>query len=77
MKQYIVDAFAEKVFEGNPAAVCVMESWLDGARLLPSSGIADDKARCMDVRLCFHMGYDFEFFINCRNMYCNLIYKTV
>lgn len=29
MKQYIVDAFTEKVFAGNPAAVCVMERWLD------------------------------------------------
>lgn len=29
MKQYIVDAFAENIFEGNPAAVCVMDSWLD------------------------------------------------
>lgn len=28
MKQYIVDAFAEKLFEGNPAAVCVLEEWL-------------------------------------------------
>ena len=28
MKQYIVDAFTDKVFEGNPAAVCVMEKWL-------------------------------------------------
>ena len=25
MKCYIVDAFAEKVFEGNPAAVCILE----------------------------------------------------
>ena len=31
MKQYIVDAFAEEVFEGNPAAVCVMDRWLDDA----------------------------------------------
>ena len=29
MKQYIVDAFTDKVFSGNPAAVCVMEHWLD------------------------------------------------
>ena len=29
MKQYIVDAFTEKVFAGNPAAVCVMDAWLD------------------------------------------------
>lgn len=28
MKYYVVDAFANKVFEGNPAAVCVMEEWL-------------------------------------------------
>lgn len=28
MKQYIVDAFTDKVFSGNPAAVCVMDGWL-------------------------------------------------
>ena len=27
MKQYIVDAFTDKPFSGNPAAVCIMESW--------------------------------------------------
>ena len=27
MKQYIVDAFTDKPFAGNPAAVCVMEHW--------------------------------------------------
>lgn len=27
MKQYIVDAFTNKPFAGNPAAVCVMENW--------------------------------------------------
>ena len=27
MKQYIVDAFTDTPFAGNPAAVCVMESW--------------------------------------------------
>ena len=27
MNQYIVDAFTDKPFSGNPAAVCVMESW--------------------------------------------------
>ena len=25
MRQYVVDAFADRIFEGNPAAVCVME----------------------------------------------------
>lgn len=28
MKCYIVDAFTDKVFKGNPAAVCVLEQWL-------------------------------------------------
>lgn len=28
MRYYVVDAFAEKVFEGNPAGVCVMEQWI-------------------------------------------------
>lgn len=28
MKQYIVDAFTDKIFHGNPAAVCVMDKWL-------------------------------------------------
>jgi PhzF family phenazine biosynthesis protein len=28
MKYYVVDAFAEKVFEGNPAGICVLDSWL-------------------------------------------------
>ena len=27
MKQYIVDAFTDKPFSGNPVAVCVMDSW--------------------------------------------------
>ncbi len=27
MKQYIVDAFTNEPFSGNPAAVCVMEGW--------------------------------------------------
>lgn len=29
MRQYIVDAFTDEVFSGNPAAVCIMERWLD------------------------------------------------
>ena len=27
MKQYMVDAFTDRVFSGNPAAVCVLERW--------------------------------------------------
>lgn len=28
MKYYVVDAFANKVFEGNPAGVCILDEWL-------------------------------------------------
>ena len=28
MKQYIVDAFTDKIFGGNQAAVCVLENWI-------------------------------------------------
>ncbi len=28
MRQYIVDAFADKVFHGNPAAICILEQWV-------------------------------------------------
>lgn len=28
MRQYVVDAFTDKLFSGNPAAICVMEEWI-------------------------------------------------
>jgi len=28
IKQYVVDAFTDKVFHGNPAAICILEEWL-------------------------------------------------
>ena len=34
MKQYVVDAFADRVFEGNPAAVCLPESWPSEERMM-------------------------------------------
>ncbi len=33
MKQYIVDAFTDKPFSGNPAAVLVMDRWLSDATM--------------------------------------------
>lgn len=38
MKQYIVDAFTDEVFKGNPAAVCVLDKWPD-ASLMQSMAI--------------------------------------
>ena len=34
MKQYIVDAFTDRVFHGNQAAVCVMEEWPNDALMM-------------------------------------------
>lgn len=34
MKQYVVDAFADRVFEGNPAAVCLPETWPSDQQML-------------------------------------------
>lgn len=28
MKCYVVDAFSDKIFKGNPAAICVLEEWI-------------------------------------------------
>lgn len=32
-KIYQIDAFAEQVFEGNPAAVCILDSWIDASTM--------------------------------------------
>jgi len=34
MKQYVVDAFTDKVFAGNPAAICIMDEWLPDALMM-------------------------------------------
>ncbi len=34
MKQYVVDAFTDRLFSGNPAAICIMDNWLDEEMML-------------------------------------------
>ena len=34
MKQYVVDAFADHIFEGNPAAICLPETWPSETQML-------------------------------------------
>ena len=34
MKQYVVDAFTDHVFSGNPAAVCIMDGWISDELML-------------------------------------------
>lgn len=38
IKLYQIDAFATRVFEGNPAAVCPLEKWLDDSLLQAIAG---------------------------------------
>ena len=33
IKQYVVDAFTDHLFSGNPAAVCILDEWLPDATL--------------------------------------------
>lgn len=33
MRYFVVDAFAEEVFKGNPAGVCLLDKWLDDQTL--------------------------------------------
>ena len=34
MKQYVVDAFTDRVFHGNPAAVCLLDAWPEDELML-------------------------------------------
>lgn len=34
MRQYVIDAFTDHVFAGNPAAACLMNRWLDEAKMM-------------------------------------------
>lgn len=34
LKQYVVDAFTDTVFKGNPAAICILEQWLPDKLML-------------------------------------------
>lgn len=34
MRQYIADAFTDRLFSGNPAAVCIMDEWISDEQML-------------------------------------------
>ena len=34
MKQYVVDAFTDKIFGGNPAAICILDEWIDESLMM-------------------------------------------
>jgi len=57
LKQYQVDAFATRVFEGNPAAVCPLESWLDDSLLqaIANENNLSETAFFVPVERGFHL----------------------
>src|SRR5699024_49884 len=50
MKQYVVDAFTNQVFKGNPAAVCIMDKWLDDETMLAIT----KENNLSEIDLCGH-----------------------
>lgn len=57
LKQYQVDAFATRVFQGNPAAVCPLESWLDDGLLqaIANENNLSETAFFVPVERGFHL----------------------
>ena len=55
MKQYIVDAFTNEPFSGNPAAVCVMDEWLLEEDMLKLAG---ETVLAAEFDLAAHIGAD-------------------
>jgi len=57
LKQYQVDAFATRVFEGNPAAVCPLDSWLDDSLLqaIANENNLSETAFFVPVERGFHL----------------------
>ena len=53
MKQYMEDAFTDRVFSGNPAAVCVLEAW-------------PDEQLMKNIALENNLSLFFSQFLNCR-----------
>lgn len=48
---YQVDAFASRVFAGNPAAVCPLDAWLEEA-IAEESNLSEEARALSDGRLC-------------------------
>lgn len=49
MRQYVVDAFTDRVFGGNPAAVCILESWLPDELMMDitrENNLSETRLRC-------------------------------
>ena len=63
MKQYIVDAFTDKVFHGNQAAVCILEEWLPEKMMMDIA--ADNNFSETAFAVKADEGYDLRWFTPC------------
>ena len=54
---YQVDAFAEKVFQGNPAAICPLDEWLPDSTLqkIAQENNLSETAFFVETDSCFHL----------------------
>lgn len=34
MRQYVIDTFTDKIFGGNPAAICILDKWIDESLMM-------------------------------------------
>ena len=63
MKQYIVDAFTDKVFHGNQAAVCILEEWLPEKMMMDIAAENNFSETAFAVKA--DEGYDLRWFTPC------------
>ena len=57
MKQYVVDAFTDEVFSGNPAAVCITKEWLSDDLMMNitrENNLSETAFAVKEIDLCGH-----------------------
>ena len=57
---YLVDAFTSRLFGGNPAAVCILDSWLD-AEVMQDIAAENNLSETAFI-VQSHSGYDLRWF---------------
>ncbi len=61
MKMYQVDAFSQQLFKGNPAAVLVLEQWLDDA-MMQNIALENNLAETAFVKIIDAENYEIRWF---------------
>ena len=61
MKMYQVDAFTKELFKGNPAAVFVMDEWLD-EQLMQNIAMENNLSETAFVKMLDESNYEIRWF---------------